>query len=334
MMRAPEPGEVSAAVRGWLAGQGYGAVADAAAPERLSGGADFWVYGLRLAGPGLPPRWSAPLVARVPAAAGRYDMLRQESAVQSWAAARGYPAPEVLTVLAAGEALASSVQVMARVPGVPLVAASGTPWGFLGLLARMGAAHAELHRLGSPPADACPGPVPDNWLRLARRLAQSPGGGQLAAALRKIELVQGRLEVADPVVCHGDFHPLNVLVAPGGSALHVIDWTNAGVGDRHGDIAWTLLWFEIVAVAAPRPAQRALVRVLRRRLQRAYLTGYRRVLPVDRERVRLWRPVSLLRIWSAAEASQRGFFGSEPRLPASLIRWAVREFHRAARGTG
>jgi hypothetical protein len=59
-----------------------------------------------------------------------------------------------------------------------------------------------------------------------------------------------------------------------------------------------------------------------------------RVLPVDRERVRLWRPVSLLEIWSAAQASQQGFFGSEPRLPASLIGWAAREFHRAALGTG
>ena len=57
-------------------------------------------------------------------------MLRQESAVQSWAAARGYPAPEVLTVPAPGEALPSPVQVMARVPGVPLIAAArGRPWG-------------------------------------------------------------------------------------------------------------------------------------------------------------------------------------------------------------
>jgi len=87
MVRAPEPGEVSAAVRGWLAGQGYGAVTDDVPPERLSGGADFWVYGLRFAGPGLPVRWSSPLVARVPAAAERYGMLRQESAVQAWAAA-------------------------------------------------------------------------------------------------------------------------------------------------------------------------------------------------------------------------------------------------------
>jgi hypothetical protein len=77
-----------------------------------------------------------------------------------------------------------------------------------------------------------------------------------------------------------------------------------------------------------------LMRVLRHRLQRAYLNGYRRVLPVDRERVRLWRPVSLLAIWSAAEASQRGFFGGEARLPASLIGWAAREFDRMAPGTG
>jgi hypothetical protein len=95
MVRAPESGEVPAAVRGWLASQGYGAVADDAPAERLSGGADFWVYGLRFAGPGLPPRWSAPLVARIPAAAGRYDMLREDSAVQFWAAARGYPAGRV-----------------------------------------------------------------------------------------------------------------------------------------------------------------------------------------------------------------------------------------------
>ena len=144
---------------------------------------------------------------------------------------------------------------------------------------------------------AAAGPAPDavRGLRAA------------AASLREIERVQDRLEVADPVVCHGDFHPLNVLVAPGGPALHVIDWTNAGVGDRHGDIVWTLLWFQIAAVAAPRPAERVLMRALRHRLQRAYLTGYRRVLPVDRERVQLWRPVSLLEIWSAAEASQRGF---------------------------
>jgi aminoglycoside phosphotransferase (APT) family kinase protein len=335
MLRAPECGEVSAAVRGWLTAQGNGAVTNGAPPERLTGGADFWVYGLRFAGPGLPQRWSAPLVARIPAAAGRYDMLRRDSAVQSWVAAQGYPAPEVLTVLAPGEPLPSPVQVMAWVPGVPLfAAASGRPWGIPELMVRLGVAQAELHQLGSPPADAHPGEVSDNWLRLARHVAKSGDAGEFAASLRKIELVRDRLEVPDPVVCHGDFHPINVLATPGGSGLHVIDWTNVGVGDRHSDISWTLLWFEIAAVMAPRPAGRVLLRVLRRRLERAYLTGYRRVLPVDRQRVQLWRPVSLLRIWSAAVAHQRGAFGSEARLPAGLIGWAAREFHRAAANTG
>ena len=204
-------------------------------------------------------------------------MLRQDSAVQSWAAARGYPAPKVLTVLAPGEALPSPVQVMARVPGVPLIAAA-RGGRFPELLVRLGAAHAELHRLGSPPADVDPGKVPDKWLRLARRPTEAGGTGHLAASLRKIELVQDRLEVADPVVCHGDFHPGNVLVAPGGSALHVIDWTGVGVGDRHGDIARTLLWFEIVAVASPRRASRVLMRLLRRRLQRACHTSARAAL--------------------------------------------------------
>jgi aminoglycoside phosphotransferase (APT) family kinase protein len=320
---------VSAAVRGWLAGQGYGVVTDGAPPARLSGGVDFWVYGLRFAGPGLPAQWSAPLVARVPAAAARYGILRQDSAAQSWVAARGYPAPEVLTVLGPGEALPLPVQVMARAPGVPLIAAARGS-GFLELLGRLGAAHAELHQLGRPPADADPGPVPDNWLRLTRRLNQSGDFEQLAAALRAIEVARDRLDVADPVLCHGDFHPGNVLTAPGASALHVIDWTNAGVGDRHGDIARTLLWFEIAMVAAPRRASRVLMRVSRRWLQRAYLNGYRRVLPVDLERVQLWRPVTLLAIWSAAETSQRGFLGQEQRLPASLLGWAAREFERVA----
>jgi aminoglycoside phosphotransferase (APT) family kinase protein len=330
MLRAPEAGEVSAAVRGWLTSQGYGAVTDGAPPERLTGGADFWVYGLRFAGPGLPGQWSAPLVARVPAGAGRYDRLRRASAVQSWAAARGYPAPQVLRVLAPGEALPSPVQVMARAPGVPLIAAAGgKPWGIPELMVRLGVAQAELHRLGSPPPDADPGESRDNWLWLARRLAESGDAGELAGALRTIEPVLDRLQVRDPVVCHGDFHPLNVLATPGEVALHVIDWTNVAVGDRHGDISWTLLWFEIATVVGPRPADRVLMRALRRTLARAYLTGYRRVLPVDRERVRLWRPVSLLAIWSAAEASQRAFFGEEPRLPARLIGWAAREFHRA-----
>jgi aminoglycoside phosphotransferase (APT) family kinase protein len=323
---------VSAGLRGWLAGHGHGAVTDAAPPERLTGGADFLTYAVRFAGPDLAAEWSVPLVARVPARAERFAGLQRESAIQSWVVSRGYPAPRVLAVVPPEGALPLPVQVMTRVPGVPLLSAAPRPWQVPELLTRMGTAHAELHRLGTPPAGiGADGSLLDNSLRLPTRLAESGSAVDLNSSLRRIELVRARLEAAEQVMCHGDFHPLNVLVVPGQPALSVIDWTTAGVGDRHGDIAGTLLWFEIVTIAAPRRQDRVLARALRGTLTRAYLTGYRRVIPVvDFERVRLWRPVSLLQIWSAALASQRGFFGGEPRLPARLATWAAREFTRAA----
>jgi hypothetical protein len=91
-------------------------------------------------------------------------------AAQSWAAAQGYPAPQVLTVLAPGEAVPSPVQVMVRAPGVPLIAASG------------------------PPPDTRPGKVPDNRLRLARRLTESGSSGQPASAVSSA-VSHGRLQV-------------------------------------------------------------------------------------------------------------------------------------------
>ncbi len=43
-----------------------------------------------------------------------------------------------------------------------------------------------------------------------------------------------------PAVVHGDFHPENVLVGPGGE-LCVIDWTQVRVTDYRFDLGWTLL---------------------------------------------------------------------------------------------
>jgi Phosphotransferase enzyme family len=97
-------------------------------------------------------------------------------------------------------------------------------------MVQLGVTQAALHRLGSPPADAHPGEVPDKWLRLAWRLAESGDPGEFPASLRAIELVRDRLDVADPVVCHGDFHPLNVLAAPGGPSAYAGAAAQAGAG--------------------------------------------------------------------------------------------------------
>jgi hypothetical protein len=113
---APDPEEVSSALRRRLGGRFPGGVADAEAPVRISGGLDFWVYGLHFAGPGLPAQWGAPLVARICERPGRFPLLERESRLQAWVAEHGYPAPPVLDLVPPGELLEFPVQVMERAP--------------------------------------------------------------------------------------------------------------------------------------------------------------------------------------------------------------------------
>jgi aminoglycoside phosphotransferase (APT) family kinase protein len=218
-----------------LAGRSRGEVVDVEPPERVSGGFDFWVYGLHFGGSGLPAPWAEPLIARIPAVAARYPSLQQESRILSWVAAQGYPAPPMVELMPPGELFDSPVQVMRRLAGITMAQA-------------------------------------------------------MTAA---------------------------------------IDWTDAGIGDRHGDIARTSWLFSFAAVVARSSLERLVLRALAPPLSRAYLSAYRRELPVDPGRLRLWMPLQLLHAWTVAVAGEQGFFGPSGRgsqFSAQLAGWAERQF--------
>src|SRR5215210_4707672 len=88
-------------------------------------------------------------------------------------------------------------------------------------------------------------------------------------------------------LCHGDFHPGNILLGDRGPA--VIDWTGATRGDPAGDLARTRLLLQIGAVQEYMPA-------LVRRMQaygrgaffRLYLRAYRRTRSIDDNLVDRW----------------------------------------------
>jgi len=321
---APGPQEVSAALRGLLAGRFGGSVADAEAPVRISGGLDFWVYGLRFAGPGLPEPWALPLVARIAAMPERLALLERESRLQGWVAEQGFPAPSVLELVPPGALLPFPVQVSERLPGITVAAAmTAAPWRVRALAGRLGACHAALHRVAVPEW-AGEWSLVGNRLRLPRRLAADGSVPGLAEGLERTERLLPRLEVPSPAVCHGDFQPGNVLVDGHVPRLSVIDWTDAGVGDRHGDIVRTAWVFYLAAAAAADPGQRLALRALAPVVSRAYLSAYRRELPVDAGRLRLWLPVHLLHAWAMAAVDQSG----PARLRTGLAEWARREFWR------
>jgi aminoglycoside phosphotransferase (APT) family kinase protein len=119
---------------------------------------------------------------------------------------------------------------------------------------------------------------------------------------------------------------MNVVVS--GRHTSVIDWTDAGIGDRHGDVARTLLLFEIAAIAASNAVERVALRRIGPLLGRWYRRSYAATAALDEARIALWRPVHLLHGWSQVRGLHAGqFYGGSGgtatadragRIPASL----------------
>jgi len=91
-------------------------------------------------------------------------------------------------------------------------------------------------------------------------------------------------------LCHGDFHPGNLLSAGDGYA--VIDWTLGARGHPAADVARTRLLIAQAGIPADAPrAVRWLARLGRRILLAAYLRGYSRERSLDVTLVKSWGPV-------------------------------------------
>ncbi len=109
----------------------------------------------------------------------------------------------------------------------------------------------------------------------------------------------------DDVICHGDFHPGNVLVGDS-MPLTLIDWTGATRGDPTGDFARTRLMLQVGELPPGAPVVvRALAAVGRRVLWQLYDLGYRRARPVDPERLRGWTLVAAANRLTESVESER-----------------------------
>jgi len=88
-------------------------------------------------------------------------------------------------------------------------------------------------------------------------------------------------------VCHGDFHPDNVLLHVDGPVI--VDWGPASAGVPAADVAWTILLFRYAGapVGASLPL-RMLVRLVRRISLRVYLRAYSRLTGVSMKEIESW----------------------------------------------
>jgi len=82
-----------------------------------------------------------------------------------------------------------------------------------------------------------------------------------------------------PVICHGDFHPINILVDKG-AVSGVIDWANIALADPAYDVGATIAIFSHGPVDLPSFAA-SLVDAVRNRIIRRFRKRYEELRPLD-----------------------------------------------------
>jgi aminoglycoside phosphotransferase (APT) family kinase protein len=330
-----DPNAVGEALRGWVSERFASQASLVGVPNAVGGGFDSFIHFVQLAGSGLPDAWRLPLVVRIVPSVDRTDRAQFEAATQTWAADAGYPAPRVLAVLAPEELLGLPTQIIERVPGVTMLdALKRRPWRARAFVDQLAALQLQLHGLDPStwPQDVVPTALAHVRLSLTRRAVATLGDPALASALERAEaLVPRCFDGGDRVLCHGDFHPLNVMVE--GPTANVIDWTDAGIGPREADVSRTALLFEVASIAADNAFERAVLRATGPRLARRFRGQYSAVAPLDADRMRCWEALHALHGWAQVQMLHAGSFadasssdGNEQRVPLELATWLQRRF--------
>jgi aminoglycoside phosphotransferase (APT) family kinase protein len=296
-------------------------LAEPAAP--LGGGFDTEIYAFRLRQG--PPGWERPLVLRLLRAHHDPAMIPREEAAQNTVAAQGYPAPRVLLTGLDPAALGARFAIMERAEGVPLLS---QVVGMAGALAR---AQLKLHALDPT---ALRGVVPDLDGYLARQV-QRIEAARLDGLRPLLDWLRARRPPpAAAVICHGDFHPQNVLVQRG-EVTAVLDWPNAVLAEPAFDVASTLniLRWVPAGLAVPGPL-RWLAHAGQRLLASRYLATYRGGRPLGPDRLAYFEVAAALRAVVRGGEAQRLAARGLPVTALDRSPFVPRLLARAARVTG
>jgi aminoglycoside phosphotransferase (APT) family kinase protein len=198
---------------------------------------------------------------------------RQEARVTRAVQAAGLPVPGVEDMI---EVDGRTGIVFERVEGRSMLEEfRARPWRIFRIAVTLAELHAAMHKCevpGLPPFSAV----------LEKRVRGLDG---LPDATKETVLVLLARLPEGNAVCHGDFHPDNVLLTERGPII--LDWMTATEGNPLGDVARTSL---ILQMAGPPPGQRGglLLRLGARLANRIYLRRYFALAPHSREQLARW----------------------------------------------
>jgi uncharacterized protein (TIGR02172 family) len=208
--------------------------------------------------------------------------VEHEAQVSRAVATTGLPVPTTGEVL---EVDGRFGILLERVSGPSMLQQfSARPWTVAHSLRVFTDLHLAMH------AHNVPG-LPSQREQLARFISEASAASATiqAQALEQLERLPD-----DHILCHGDYHPDNVLMTQTGPVI--IDWGGASSGHPLADVARTEL---LLQMGEPPPSQknRWLLTSARALVRRAYIRRYLRLHPASARELAVWRfPIAVARL--------------------------------------
>jgi len=205
------------------------------------------------------------------------EAIRQELRVTQAVSNSGVPAPAAFELLRIGQRFGI---VFERVSGDTLVRqVEKRPWQLFGAARQLAKLHAHIHTYAAPDELPLQQKQLEHWIEQAKDCSESQ---KQMAKERAAQLSTGRS------LCHGDFHPGNILVSSRGPVI--IDWAGATKGHPMADVARTSVLFEHASLPPTVALHvRFLMKVARGFLHSTYLRTYLALRQGDMKELEFWR---------------------------------------------
>jgi uncharacterized protein (TIGR02172 family) len=203
------------------------------------------------------------------------DTVENEASLTRIIHSSGIPAPAVGDIVEVNGRLGLELE---RLDGVSMLdALTAAPWKLSSFARQLAELHAEMH------TRAVTG-IPKMRERLQHKInrAAIPDDVRWAALNALEELPE------DDKLCHGDFHPGNILLTQRGPMI--IDWLDAMRGSPLLDIARSSLLFGSGRLPQNLP-HAWLLNLIQRPFYHVYQQRYFQLHPADREQLPRWVPV-------------------------------------------
>jgi aminoglycoside phosphotransferase (APT) family kinase protein len=204
-------------------------------------------------------------------------LVEQEFIVTQAAQAAGLPVPAVDRLVQVDGRCGI---VFERLEGPSMLKdLAARPWKLFPLARQLGQLHAQIHTSSMPPG------MPSQYKQIEKGIEAA---SDLPQSIKTASQACLAALPAGEALCHGDFHPDNVLLTARGPVI--IDWMTGTRGHPLADVCRTLLLFQTTALPPGIPLpMRLMMNASRALIQAVYLNRYLQIHPASRQQINAWQ---------------------------------------------